>query len=167
MLTVYFYCNKDTPVYMCFLDAKRHLIALSWTLAKKLSSRNVQLHIAKLFIFGYWEQVFLVRCGNSLPMTFCCPNGIRQGGWLSLLLYNVYTDDLNHLHEATGVGCYVGGAWVNSLSYPDDMVLLAPRLSALHTIWEVCLAHAGPRGIECNATITVLSVQRIATCKQY
>ena len=29
-------------------------------------------------------------------MTFRCSNGIRQGGQLSLLLYNVYTDDLNH-----------------------------------------------------------------------
>ena len=47
------------------------------------------------------------------------------------LLYNVYTDDLNHHIQATGVGCYVGGAWVNSLSYADDMVLLAPTITAL------------------------------------
>ena len=54
-------------------------------------------------------------------MTFRCSNGIRQGGQLSPLLYNVYADNLNHHLEATGVGCYVGGAWVNSLSYADDM----------------------------------------------
>ena len=43
-------------------------------------------------------------------MTFRCSNGIWQEGQLSPLLYNVYTDDLNHHLQATGVGCYVGGA---------------------------------------------------------
>ena len=58
----------------------------------------------------------MVRWGNSLSITLRCSNGIRQGGQLSPLLHNVYTEDLNHHLEATGVGCYVGGTWVNSLS---------------------------------------------------
>ena len=74
-------------------------------------------------------------------MTFHCANGIRQGGQLSPLLYNVYTDDLNHHLEATGVGFYVGGAWVNSLSYADVMVLLAPTVTALQTFLYVYVAH--------------------------
>ena len=90
-------------------------------LAKNLLERNVPLHIVKLFIFWYREQKFMVRWGNSLSMTFRCANWNRQGGQSSPLLYNAYTDDLNHHLQATGVGCYVGGAWVNSLSYADDM----------------------------------------------
>ena len=80
----------------------------------------------------------MVQWGNSLSMTFRCANGVRQGGQLSPLLCNVYTDDLNHHLQATGVGFYVGGAWVNSLSYEDDMVLLAPTVTALQTLMEVC-----------------------------
>ena len=38
------------------------------------------------------EQEFMVRWGNSLSMTFRCSNGIRQGGQLSSLLYDVYTE---------------------------------------------------------------------------
>ena len=114
-----------TPVYMCFLDAKKVFDRVNhWTLAKKLLDRNVALHIVKLFIFWYREQEFMVWWSNSLSMTFHCANGIRQVGQLSPLLYNVYTDDLNHHLQATGVGCNVGGAWLNSLSYADDMVLL-------------------------------------------
>ena len=105
-----------------------------WTLAKKLLDRNVPLHIVKLFIFWYREQEFMVRWGNSLSITFHYSNGIRQGGQLSPLLYNVYTDDLNHHLRATGVGCYVGGAWVNSMSYADDMVFLAPTVTVLQTL---------------------------------
>ena len=91
-------------------------------------------------------------------MTFCCSNGIRQGGELSPLLYNVYTDDLNHHLKATSVWCYVGGAWLNSLSYPDDMVLLAPMVTALHTLLEVCPAYAAPHDIIYNTTKTVCNM---------
>ena len=132
--TVDFYHNQHTPVYTCFLDAKKAFDRVNyWTLAKKLLDRNVPLHIVKLFIFWYREQEFMVRWGNSLSMTYRCANGIRQGEQLSPLLYNVYTDDLNHHLQATGVGCYVGGAWVNLLSYADDMVLLALTVTALQT----------------------------------
>ena len=143
--TINFYCNQDTPVYMCFLAANKAFDRVNhWTLWKKLLDRNVPLHIVKLFIFWYREQEYMVRWGNSLSMTFLCANGIREGGQLSPLLYNVYTDDLKHHLQATGVRCYVGGAWANSLSYADDMVLLAPTVTALQTLLEVCRSYAGP-----------------------
>ena len=80
-------------------------------------------------------------------MTFRCANWIRQGGQLSQLFYNVYTDDLNHHLQATCVGCYVGSAWANSLSFADDMVLLAPTVTALQTLLEVRRAYAEPHDI--------------------
>ena len=134
---------------MCFLDAKNAFDRVNhWTLAKKLLDRNVLLHIVKIFLFCYREQDFMVRWGNSLSMTFRCSNGIMQGGQLSPLLYNVYTDDLNHHLQATDVGCYVGVSY--SLSYSDDVVLLAPTVTALQTLLEVCRAYAAPHDIVYN-----------------
>ena len=97
----------------------------------------------------------MVRWDNSLSLAFRCSNVIRQGGQLSPLLYNVYTDDLNHHLEATGVEFYVGGACLNSLSYADDIVLLTPTVTALQTLSEVCHAYAGPHEIVYNTTKTV------------
>ena len=78
--TLDFYRNQDTPVYMCFLDAKRAFDRVNhWTLAKKLLDKNVPLHIVKLFILWYREQEFMDTMGNSLLMTFRWANGIRQG----------------------------------------------------------------------------------------
>ena len=63
--TVDFYRNQDTPVYICFLDAKKSFDRVNhWTLAKKLLDRNVPLHIVKLLIFWYREQEFMLRWGN-------------------------------------------------------------------------------------------------------
>ena len=102
----------------------------------------------------------MVLWGNSLSMTFRCANGIRQGGQLSPLLYNVCTDDLKDYLQATGEGCYVGGAWVHSLCYADDMVLLAPTVTAPQTLLEVCHANAGPHDIVYNTTETVCMLVR-------
>ena len=68
---------------------------------------------------------------------------------------HLFRDDLNHRLQATGVGCNVGGAWVNSLSYADDMVLLAPKVTALYTLLKVCRTCAGPPDIVYNTTKTV------------
>ena len=68
-----FYRNQDTPVYMCFLDAKKACDRVNhWTLAKTLLDGNVPLHIVKLFIFWYREQESMVRWCNSPSMTLHC-----------------------------------------------------------------------------------------------
>ena len=110
--------------------------------------------------FGIESKTLWILRFNSLSMTFHCSNGIRQGGQLSPLLYNVYTDHLHHHLQATGVGCYVGGAWVNSLSYVDDMVLLASTVTALQTLLEVCHVYSGPHNIAYNTTKTVCILVR-------
>ena len=57
-----FYRNQDTPVYMCFLDAKNAFYRVNhWTLAKKLLDRKVTFYIVKLIIFWYRERDFMVR----------------------------------------------------------------------------------------------------------
>ena len=76
------------------------------------------------------------------------------------MLYNAYTNDLNHYLQATGVGCNVGAAWVYSLSYADDMVLLAPMVTALQTLMEVCHAYPGPHDIVYNTTKTACMLIR-------
>ena len=63
----------------------------------------------------------MVGLGNSVATTFRYSNGIRQRRQLSLLLNNVHADDLNHYLQATGVGCYLVGAFVNTPSYADDL----------------------------------------------
>ena len=54
----------------------------------------------------------------------------------------------------------MGGAWVNSLSYVDDMVLLAPTVTALQTLLDVCRAYAGPHDIVYNRTKAVYMLFR-------
>ena len=87
-----------TPVHMCFLDAKKAFDRVNnWTLAKKLLDRNVHCILWNCLYFGIESNsLWYDRWGNSLSIIFRCSNGIRQGRQLLPLLYNVYTDDLDH-----------------------------------------------------------------------
>ena len=49
-----------------------------------------------------------------------------------------------------------GGAWVNSLSYADDMMLLAPTITAVQTLFT----YAAPHDIAYNTTKTVCMLVR-------
>ena len=46
----------------------------------------------------------------------------------------------------------MGGAWVYSMSYADDMVLRVPTVTALRTLLEVCGEYALPHDIVYNTT---------------
>ena len=106
-----------------------------------------------------------MRWGNSKSAPFHCINGIRQGGQLSPLLYNVYTDDLNYLLSGENVGCYVADCCANNISYADDMVLLAPTLSAMQRLLDICNSFAGPHDIVYNTTKTVCMLVKPKGCK--
>ena len=73
----------------------------------------------------------MIRLGNSFSMTLRCSNGISQRGQLSPLLYNIYTNDLNHHLEATGVGCLlcIRRCLGKFTENGDDKVLLSPTVS--------------------------------------
>ena len=66
---------------------------------------------------------------------FC---GVRQGGVLSPYLFAIYVDSVYEKVAVTSVGCHVKWACVSILMYADDILLLAPSVSALQHLLNVC-----------------------------
>ena len=50
-------------------------------------------------------------------------NGVKQGGKLSPLLFNVYMDNLSVQLHRQPIGCSLGTAVVNHLRYVDDLLV--------------------------------------------
>ena len=59
-------------------------------------------------------------------MPFSASNGVRQGGILSPLLFNLYMDDISNTLNSSRQGCIINGVPVNHIMYADDVVLIAP-----------------------------------------
>ena len=84
--------------------------------------------------FWYNNQFVNVRFKNSLSNEWKISNGVRQGGILSGLLFNVYIDSLLNRISKMNVGCKLGIFNGNIIAYADDIVLLAPSANALRLL---------------------------------
>ena len=50
-----------------------------------------------------------IRWGNTFSTSFCVLNGVKQGGIVSLVLFNVYMDDLSCALNRSNIGGRIGG----------------------------------------------------------
>ena len=152
---IQYYTSRGSPVYLCFLDASKAFDRVNyWKLFDKLLVRGSPGHIVKLLMYWYTTQEFIVKWGAATSLSFKSANGIRQGGILSPYLYNVYTDGLSAALRDTGTGCHISDRCINSLSYADDMVLLAPTADALQDLIGVCEVYAARHDIVYNTAKT-------------
>jgi len=85
-----YYNQRSSPVYICYLDASKAFDRINhWCLFKKLIKLNIKRHILVL------STKFCVRWGNQFSQFFTVSNGIRQGGIMSPILFNIYIDELS------------------------------------------------------------------------
>ena len=86
-----YYKCRGTTVYVTFLDASKAFDRLNyWLLFDKLIKKHVPLFIVKLLLFWYTHQKMCVRWGNSTSPDFLVGNGVKQGGIISPILFNIY-----------------------------------------------------------------------------
>ncbi|XP_045454808.1 uncharacterized protein LOC123664257 [Melitaea cinxia] len=76
--------------------------------------------------------------------------GVRQGGLSSPNLFNLYVNALIEGLSSIRVGCHIGGVCFNNISYADDMVLLAPSVSAIRRMLTFCESYAETHGLVYN-----------------
>ena len=122
-----YYISSSSPVYLCYIDASKAFDRIKyWNLFHRLIDRNVPVILVRFFMAWYCTQEFVVRWGKCCSTTFTTSNGVRQGGILSPLLFNVYMDKLSCTLNDAKAGCIMNGVYMNHLMYADDLVLIAP-----------------------------------------
>ena len=155
------YREMNGNVYMGFLDASKAFDRVNHRiLFQKLAQRNVPAYLRRVLQFWYARQQFSVRWGCVTSASFSVSNGVRQGGILSPVLFNIYMNDLSVMLNAHRSGCYIGDMKVNHLMYADDVVVLAPTAWALQALLNVCTDFGDSNDVRYNAAKSVVMVCR-------
>ena len=146
------YRKRSTTVFVTFLDASKAFDRLDhWLLFKKLIKRKVPLFIVRLLIVWYSLQRMHIRWGNTFSTSFCVSNGVKQGGIISPVLFNVYMDDLSCALNRSNIGGRIGGEIVNHLSYADDLCLICLSSAGMQKLLNVCSNYATEHSLSYNA----------------
>ena len=153
---VNYFNSSSSPVYICYLDASKAFDRINyWYLFDKLLKRNIPKVFVRLLAVWYCTQKCTVRWGSTFSLSFPVANGVRQGGILSPLLFNIYMDDLSKTLNQAKVGCMFNGTCFNHLMYADDMVLIAPSIRALQVLLSNCESYGESHDIIYNVRKSV------------
>ena len=101
-----------------------------WTLFNKLIDRGEPLIIVRILCYWYRSQHAYVRWWSHVSDSLYIINGIRKGGTLSPMIFNLYVDisfSLNYLN----IGCKIGPRLVNNVAYADDLVIICPSVKGI------------------------------------
>ena len=160
---VFSYTSLNSSVFLCFIDASKAFDRINHEkLFLKLLDRGVPKFLVRILVFWYAHQMFHVKWGNVVSAPFCVSNGVRQGGILSPILFNVYMDDLSNQLNRLKTGCLVGNTAVNHLMYADDLVLLCPYSAGLQQMLKVCSQYGLDHDIKYNAKKSHIMIVRSA-----
>ena len=113
ILFIEYYKQWNTTIFVTFLDASKAFDRIDhWLLFKKLIDKHVPLFIIKLLVCWYSTQKMHIRWGNTVNTSFLISYGVKQGGIISPILFNLYMDQLSEKLNASNIGGDIGGSWL-------------------------------------------------------
>jgi hypothetical protein len=133
----------------------------------KLLQRGMPVAIVRLLYTWYATQTYVIKWCNILSQPFTVSNGVRQGGILSPVLFNVYNDELSFKLSQCKVGCHVENVCFNPIFYADDTILLSPAPSALQKLINICEVYGIYNEILYNTRKTVCMAFQPKFLKRY
>ena len=87
---------------------------------------------------AYIRQEARVIWNSCKSQWFRVKNGVKQGGVISPILFNLYIDRLLLCLQRSGLGCHISNTYMGALSYTDDIKLISPSLYGLNRMLGIC-----------------------------
>ena len=134
-----YYVSAGSTVNLCALDLTKAFDKMNHHgLFIKLMDRCIPAQLLLLLENWFKSAVTCVKWGTAFSEFFPLSCGVRQGGVLSPYLFSVYIDGVVDRVRECRVGCFVKSHCVSVLLYADDILLLAPSVTALQQLVLAC-----------------------------
>ena len=104
---------------------------------------------------GFERQRARVMWNSHVSDYFSISNGVKQGGVISLVMFNIYLDNLLISLKQSGLGCQINGTYMGALRYADDITLTCPCLYGLNYMLDICNQFAKNNNVIFNTKKTI------------
>lgn len=154
--TINYFYYRNSDVYTCVMDMKKAFDRVKHsTLFVKLSNSGLPLIYVRLLMIIYLSQFVNVKWNNELSYYFIMSNGVKQGAVLSPILYCFYTNDLFEALRNNRYGCWVNGNYCGIIAFADDILLIAPTITALQNMVSTVNNFAIAHNLEISVDVNV------------
>ena len=148
--------NNNSNVYSCLLDASKAFDKVHYgKLFHILLNRKVPLCIIRLLMDSFERQRARVMWNSHVSDYFSISNGVKQGGVISPVLFNLYLYNLLISLKQSGLGCHINGTYMGALGYADDITLTCPSLYGLNSMLDICNQFAKNNHVIFNTKKTI------------
>jgi hypothetical protein len=151
-----YFTSRGSTVFITAVDASKAFDRLDHSiLLGKLIARQLPTCFIKVIACWYSNLYSSVRWNSMISAEFKVLSGVRQGGILSPVLFNLYVDDLIKDLKSNGDGCHVGKCFIGCIMYADDLLLLSPSINGLQRMIDTCSQYGATHNIMFNKSKTV------------
>ena len=130
--------HNNKNIYVCFVDYEKAFDRIQWvTLMDILRKVGVDYRDRRMIWELYMNQSAEVMVGNETSEQANIGRGVRQGGLLSTILYNIYAEFmLVEALEGCEDGVNVGGERIAAVRYADDQAMISSTNTGLQRIMD-------------------------------
>ena len=129
--------------YVAVLDTRKAFDTVwHYGLFWKLYQKGLNAKLWRILWMWYRSSQGVVVISNVSSKVYNVLQGVRQGGVLSMSLYQVYIADLLTQLKSSGCGIYHDGHYYGSPCFADDLVLIAPFTKTLCKMLDIATDYA-------------------------
>ena len=134
-----YFVSHGSNVYMASLDARKAFDRVNHVkLFNILINKGLPGRLVKIIIDWYGKTFSVVRWNDCFSESRIVKSGIRQGGILSPIFFNIYMDVLLNTLKSSEYGCHLGKTFLGCIAYADDLILLSASVCNLQKMLTIC-----------------------------
>ena len=134
------FSRSGSTVNICTIDISKAFDKINYyILFSKLLKRHVPKNIVHTLVDWYTNSYIYVKWSGVISTCYKISSGVRQGGVLSPVLFNLYVDDVLVDLQRSQLGCVVKEHVLNSFMYADDLIILSILVSDLQRLIDIAV----------------------------
>jgi hypothetical protein len=147
------WCKQDkSPCYIASLDAAKAFDSV-WRIGLFHKLKDKLCPKSWLSLYNYYSVSFgcLDFSGKiNKNSMFQINKGVKQGGVISPLLFNIYIDDLINKVVNSDYGLSIKDCKISIMAYCDDIIILSSSLFGMQKLLEICSEYGADWNIKFN-----------------